>query len=333
MRLLKTYLGILALVLAINLATNWGAYKSGAENWRLSLLYSSITATIGFLIFVTLDRLYLKRLLNWKLKPELSFLIFIGVCGVTGAALEALGHHIKTSYLHHPPYSGKDYFEDLVFTAILFIMLALTTTFRTFIDRWKESLNETARVEQLLLKTQFESLKNQVNPHFLFNALNTLTSLIRENEDQAVDFVQQLSRILRYSLEKQEDYTTSLQNELKIARAYLQIFKQRYGDKMNYTIDIPPELGSKQLVCHSLIMLLENAIKHNEISYENPLTIDMHVDGTYLIVENNLQPKRLAEPSSRIGLANIRQQYALVSSSQVITETTAAKWIVKLPIL
>ena len=324
---------MLTIVFGINLADNLDAFKAGTLNWKIAFIYSAISVTLSFLAFVSLSRLYINKLLDWKLAPEKSFLIFILFCAGTGAVIEAGVQQLKVAISHYPPPSGRDYFDDLFFTAMLFLAIALTTTFRKFIDRWKESINETARVEQLLLKTQFESLKNQVNPHFLFNALNTLTSLIREDGDEAVDFVHQLSRIMRYSLEKQEDRTTPLQNELKIARAYLQIFKQRFGAKLQYDITIPQELLSKQVVCHGLIMLLENAIKHNEISQEKPLTIGIYTADGYIAVENNLQPRKLPEPSSRIGLANIRQQYALLGSSEVVTEVTATKWIVKLPIL
>jgi LytS/YehU family sensor histidine kinase len=211
--------------------------------------------------------------------------------------------------------------------------VALITTFSDFIGRWREGIEEKARIEQLLLKSQFESLKNQVNPHFLFNALNTLTSLIREDEEEAVDFVQQLSKILRYSLEQQEDSTTTLQQELTIARAYLHIFKQRYQEKLNFDLAIPPEMLQRRVVCHSLVMLLENAIKHNEISRENPLMIHIYHSGDYLAVENNLQPRTMPAPSNNIGLANIRDRYRQVAALPVLMEVTGGKWLVKIPII
>jgi two-component system LytT family sensor kinase len=332
-KFLKPYLRTLAVVLVINLAGNFTDFQSGKADWRISFLYSAIAVTAGFLLFVPLNRYYLNRLMDWKMRPEKSFLVFILFSACIGAIFEFGFQKIRFGVSGGPATSGKDFALDILFTAILFVVVALTTTFRGFIERWRESIEERARIEQLLLKSQFESLKNQVNPHFLFNALNTLTSVIRENEEEAVNFVQQLSRILRYSLERQEESTVSLQDELKIARSYLQIFKQRYHDKLNFDISIPPDILQRQVICHGLIMLLENAIKHNEISGQNPLTIHIYQTGDYLAVENNLQPRKMPEPSGNIGLANIRDRYKRVTTLPVLTEVTDEKWLVQIPII
>ena len=332
-RFFRPYLRTLAVVLAISLASNYSNFQSGKIDWKISFLYSITAVTVGFLIFVPMYRYYINRLLDWKMKPEKSFLVFIAFAACTGGLIEYIIQKIKHTVSHFPAYSGEDYAIDILFTAILFVVVALISTFSEFLGRWKANIEETARMEQLLLKNQFESLKSQVNPHFLFNALNTLTSVIRENEDEAVDFVQQLSRILRYSLEQQEERTTALAGELKVAQAYLQIFKQRYQDKLRFDISIPPDVLQKQVVCHSLVMLLENAIKHNEISGQRPLSIRIFYTGDYLAVENNLQPKKMPEPSSGIGLANIRDQYKMVTTLPMLTETTADTWRVKIPII
>lgn len=332
-KFLKPYLRTLAVVLVINVAGNFPDFQSGKTDWRISFLYSVIAVTAGFLLFVPINRYYLNRLMDWKMQPEKSFLVFILFSACTGAIFEFGFQKIRFLVSGGPANSGKDFALDILFTSILFVVVALTTTFRGFIERWRENIEETARIEQLLLKSQFESLKNQVNPHFLFNALNTLTSLIRENEDEAVDFVQQLSRILRYSLEQQEESTATLQSELKIARAYLQIFKQRYQDKLHFELSIPTDIQQRRVIGHSLVMLLENAIKHNEISGQNPLTIHIYQTGDYLTVENNLQPRKMPAPSNGIGLANIRSRYKLVTPLPVLTEVTDDKWLVQIPII
>lgn len=333
MRLLKPYLRTLGLVLVISVATNWSDFHSGKIDWKLSFFYNVLTVSLGFAAFIVMNRLYFNKFLDWKLRPESSFLVFILSCATAGALMEAIMVEVKLRISHFPASSPKDYLADILFTAVLFVVVALTGTFRRFVDRWKASIEETTRVEQLLLKSQLESLKNQVNPHFLFNALNTLSSLIRESEDDAVDFLQQLSRILRYSLEQQQEATTTLQSELKIARAYLQIFKQRFLEKLSFEIQVPQELLHKSIVCHSLIMLLENAIKHNEISKDKPLNIRIYATTDYIAVENNLQPRKSQEPSTQIGLVNIRQQYQLIASKAVLTEVNNKTWTVKIPLL
>lgn len=188
-------------------------------------------------------------------------------------------------------------------------------------------------MEQRLAQSQLNLLRNQVNPHFLFNALNTLTSLIREDEEQALGFVKHLSRILRYSLAQETSGTVTVATELAIADAFLGISGQRFGDKLIYNKMVRESALSRQIVSHSLLMLLENALKHNEISRQRPLHISIYSTDDYLFVENKLQLRQSVTTSMGIGLANIVGRYQPLTGKTVDIISDETCWRVGIPLL
>lgn len=201
-----------------------------------------------------------------------------------------------------------------------------------FLRQLQKTNREKEAIEREMELSKYEVLKNQVNPHFLFNSLNTLSSLIPENQDTAVDFVQQMSKVFRYSLQHADENTISLKTELDISNAYLYLNKQRFNDKLVVSNTADVNLNRK-LVTQSLLMVLENAIKHNEISAEHPLHINISNDEYYLIVSNSNQPKKVIEPSTGIGQENLVNRYKLVSALPVLISQTNELYTVKLPLL
>lgn len=189
---------------------------------------------------------------------------------------------------------------------------------------------------QIVAKNQmakFESLKNQLDPHFLFNSLNVLTSLIGENPLKAEKFTTRLSKVYRYVLEQKDKDLTSLDEELKFAKSYMQLLQMRFEDAIEYNV---PEAASDpelKIIPLSLQLLLENAVKHNVITSRQPLKINIYEDGGYLVVENTHSPKASLEKSTKVGLKNIQQRYDLVSSSKVQIESNKKYFKVTLPLL
>ncbi|WKK67230.1 2TM domain-containing protein [Lutimonas zeaxanthinifaciens] len=189
---------------------------------------------------------------------------------------------------------------------------------------------------QIVAKNQtarFESLKNQLDPHFLFNSLNVLTSLIGENPGQAEKFTTKLSKVYRYVLEQKNKDLTSVTEELRFAKSYMELLRMRFEDAVDY--EIPQEVSDPELkiIPLSLQLLLENAVKHNVITTEQPLKIKIYEDRGYLIVENTVNPKTSLEKSTKVGLNNIKQRYELVSSNKVSIENNNKIFKVKLPLL
>jgi ligand-binding sensor domain-containing protein len=181
---------------------------------------------------------------------------------------------------------------------------------------------------------EFETLKSQVNPHFLFNTFNTLLSLIDESPESAKEYVNRLSDMFRNLLTLREKDTVTLEEELRFLSDYIYLQQQRYGQNLKVQTDITPRWMGHAIPPMSLQMLIENAIKHNVISRQRPLTIHIHTtEEGMLVVENTLQPKRVPPESTGLGLANIRRRYALLSTRPVEVEKLEDRFVVQVPLL
>lgn len=202
-----------------------------------------------------------------------------------------------------------------------------------FYAQWKEALLETAQLKRANIESQLEGLKSQVNPHFLFNSLNTLTYIIPEDPEKAVHFVRQLSKVYRYILEIREKQLIPLAEELTFMKSYLFLLKERFGDNICIRKVIPEENLQDQVVPLSLQILMENCVKHNIISKQRPLEIDVHIEGKYLVVRNNLQLKHQETVSTQIGLQNIRNRYAFFTKEKVDIQATDGYFQVRLPLI
>lgn len=215
---------------------------------------------------------------------------------------------IKTKVAIHRNIMMRDFFVTMVVTLSWELIISNYKRKRIILE------NEILVTENL--RTRYEVLKNQMNPHFLFNSLNTLQSLIETDKDKAQDYVQELSRVLRYSLQNQE--VVSLQEELNLANSFCALMKIRYGDNINFSFDINENVLKHEIIPLSLQVLIENAIKHNVISDKQPLTINIATDedGNIMVV-NKKQPKMNPAPGNGIGLANLSERYSLKWSRDI----------------
>ncbi len=203
-----------------------------------------------------------------------------------------------------------------------------------FYHQLQKTMVEKERLLKENVQSQLESLKNQVNPHFLFNSLNTLSYLIPEDPAKAENFVQKLSKAYRYILEIRERELTTLAEELGFLDAYNCLLNERFGNNLQIKINVPTEVKHLQILPLSLQMLFENAIKHNVVSTQDPLHIEVFVEkGDRLVVRNNLQLKKQELPSTRIGLENIKIRYQLIVKKEVEVIVTQQHFIVVLPLV
>ena len=190
------------------------------------------------------------------------------------------------------------------------------------------------RLQKENLQSQFEMLKNQVNPHFLFNSLNVLISLIKHEPDTAEKFTEQLSKVYRYVLENKEKDLVSLETELDFLKAYVYLLEIRFMDKLKISINLPEEKLSTQLPPIALQLLIENAIKHNTFSKKHPLFIDIHIDEEdYLHVLNNLQVRENRIESTGIGLKNIETRYSYLTDKKICCGVVNDCFEAKIPLL
>ncbi len=202
-----------------------------------------------------------------------------------------------------------------------------------FFDEWKASLVEAERLKRENVQSQLNSLRSQVNPHFLFNSLNTLTALITEDQEKAVNFVRDFSDLYRYILKAQDQEISTLEEELYAANVYLQLQKERFEEKLSVNIDLPKERMNMHLPTLTLQMLVENCIKHNIVSQSKPLNIRIFIEKDTLVVQNNLQKKQTMPPSTGLGLKNITKRYDFLSHQKVVVKESKDFFKVYIPLL
>ena len=184
------------------------------------------------------------------------------------------------------------------------------------------------------LNGQLQGLKSQVNPHFLFNSLTSLNSLIFENQQLASDFLQHLSKVYRYLLQHKEKETVSLKNELDFVENYIFLLKTRFQDDIIIDIKVPSNnILEKGIVPVTLQILIENAVKHNVISTQSPLCICVETEGNTLTVSNNIQRKKQVETSNRQGLESLRALYHYLSDRPLEVHETDTHFTVTLPLI
>jgi two-component system LytT family sensor kinase len=202
-----------------------------------------------------------------------------------------------------------------------------------FYTKLQKSIQEKEQLQRENIQSQLEGLKNQVNPHFLFNSLNTLTYLIPEAPNKAVNFVQKLSKVYRYILEIRDQKIVTISDELEFLNAYVFLLKERFGENLNIEINIPKNYYHRKIVPLSLQILFENVIKHNIISTQKPLMINVFVQKDKLIIKNNLQKKNQVISSTSMGLQNIKSRYQFFTTKEVDVIVTADSFLVALPLV
>ncbi len=192
---------------------------------------------------------------------------------------------------------------------------------------------ELERVKADNLGAQYELLKQQVNPHFLFNSLNTLKAMVEIGDANAADFIIKLSDFYRFSLEQKRSDVIALSEELEILQAYLFLLKARFEDGISLLVDISTEQQLTYIPPFTLQLLIENCIKHNVVSLEQPLNIRLYTTKSTLVIENNLQPKKNPEPSTNMGLDNINRRYVHILNKKIVIERTGTLFKVILPLI
>lgn len=217
----------------------------------------------------------------------------------------------------------------------LWVTLTIVSVFYIvyFYNRYQKNRIKEQKVIAGTASAKFDALKNQLDPHFLFNSLNVLTSLIEENPDNAQKFTTSLSKVYRYVLEQKSKDLVTVDDELKFARTYMSLLKMRFEDSIIFEIPDKASNPESQVVPLSLQLLLENAVKHNMVTPKKPLQIKIYEDEGFLVVMNNLQLKQIVKKSSGVGLENIKQRYKLLSDKKVIINQRAEDFAVAIPML
>ncbi len=196
---------------------------------------------------------------------------------------------------------------------------------------WNRTINENEKLKRENVEANIRALKSQVNPHFLFNSLNTLTGLVETDTDKSVTYIKKLSQIYRYVLEHKNTELVTLTEELHFTNDYLYLNKIRYGSGIIVNIDI--ETHKWLIAPISLQLLAENCIKHNSLNENNPVTLNISIDNSYIVAENNIIKKRVIIDKEQQGLNNLVTRYLFLTNRPVIIENNNVTFRVKIPLI
>jgi hypothetical protein len=233
------------------------------------------------------------------------------------------------------PFKLDELFLAATWFLYLFFPTAINLGFFTFyfLHRWKDSLVNAERLEKEKSKVQFDNLKNQLNPHFLFNALTSLNSLIFEDQALASRFLQQLSKVYRYVLQHKDKTLVNLQTELDFIDHYVSLLTTRFRTALNISFRIDESAKELSIVPVTLQILIENALKHNVIDNDKPLALTITSEDHYLVVRNNVQLKRRVEESNKQGLENLKSLYHYLTDRPIMIEDDGMFFSVRIPLL
>ncbi len=233
---------------------------------------------------------------------------------------------------HTPNVSWQWIIGNVFYPVAISFVITLVFTAIGFFRAWKTSFIKAEKLNTEMMAYKYEVLRNQINPHFLFNSFNVLSDLVYEDQDLAVKFIQQLSKLFRYVLESREKELVSIMEEMEFVKSFSYLLQTRFEHKLKIDIDVSAS-DNEMIVPVSIQMLIENAVKHNEVSDAFPLKISIRKNNGYIETTNTLKAKKSNDNSTNTGLHNLRQQFAFFTSQEIEVEKTENNFTVKLPII
>lgn len=301
-------------------------FEVGYTILSLLVLFAVNTLLFGFnnpSVRMSWWKVLLSFVMTWILSRFLGELFVYLHHNFNIPAIDAMVHH----YLH----PVRDFIISLIVTGTCYISY--------LIRERQEVLLQNGKLVTENIQNQYQALKNQLNPHMLFNSLNTLQSLVRESPEKAQSYIRELSRVLRYTLQENDTHTVTLREEMNFVDAYIFLMKMRYEDNLQFVVEVDANLMDYRLPPLSIQTLVENAIKHNEISNRNPLTIDIRAMAAQgekeacLCIDNNLQPRRTTSSGTGIGLANLSKRYELLFGKEIQITENHGRFSVCIPLI
>jgi two-component system, LytTR family, sensor kinase len=223
---------------------------------------------------------------------------------------------------------------NVIYGVLVNLLFHLVNAIFFYFKEYKIKVIEAEQLKRISAQAELQVIKNQINPHFLFNNLNVLSALVMQNNTEANKFIEAFSQVYRYILNNQNNELVLLKAELEFIKPYIFLLEKRFSQGLKITIEIPEKYESHYIIPASLQMLIENAIKHNVATKVKQLHILLHANGNNTLeVSNNLQLREVVENSTEIGLQNIIKRYMLVSGKEVMVNQTTDTFKVTLPLL
>jgi hypothetical protein len=336
----RSYLNIIMWNLIFIVVANIVAFLfQGPElfsSFSYYITYASLAYAYGF-FFPWGNKLIgiYTRKLDWTKNPKRANLIsFLSLIGY-GIIMSITIPYIVDRFLWGM--SGEEVFYDVSAKAFITIVLDLIIIYFYYsnyiTNHWIKAIEKNEELKRENLSAKYEALKNQVNPHFLFNSLNALSGVVEQKPELATDFIKKLSDIYRYVLEQNDKELVSIKDEIKFVDDYIFLSKMRFEKGLIFNSNITND-QNLQVVPLGLQILVENAIKHNIISDKKPLKIEMEIEEGFVIVKNNLQKKKTINSGKEpLGLENLKKRYTYLSDASVEVIESDSTFIVKLPII
>ncbi len=287
------------------------------------------------LVVITLATSHLWRRISAR-SNLMAALLAIGAALLLYLFAPVISHRFRGDMIIHFLMRGMsilDYMIILKWSFALIVSLLYSQIYTLLSQRQNIILeNEKLRAENI--NAQYNMLMSQINPHVLFNSLNSLAMLVREGDEQrSLTYIDQLSYTFRYILQNRESTLTTLAEEMKFVEAYIYLLKIRYADKLFFDIDIAPEYSAYLIPALSLQPLLDNAVKHNTIISSRPFHVSIRAKGGVLEVSNQKYPKLDAEPSTGVGLENLARRWQLIADEPIEVVQDETTFSVKLPLI
>ena len=310
---------------------NYNTFNDFLIDFGFYQLYSFLLGYSNYFYFNYLEKL------NWTNEERIKRIV-IGIVGSVVITMIGLFFLNAFNYIVFNGFSLDIFIQNQkwrYYSFGLWITLTIVIIFHVvyFYNRYQQTKVKEQKVIAGTANARFDALKNQLDPHFLFNSLNVLTSLIEENPVNAQKFTTSLSKVYRYVLEQKNKDLVTVDEELDFARTYMSLLKMRFEDSIIFEIPDKASDPDSKVVPLSLQLLLENAVKHNMVTSSKPLHIKIYEEKGMLYVENNLQVKQIVKKSSGVGLSNIQQRYQLLTSKKVNINQYADRFAVAIPML
>ncbi|MDP3680539.1 MAG: 2TM domain-containing protein [Flavobacterium sp.] len=331
-RAIKLTLIIFAVIQLVNVIMGSEVYfgKRLLVNFLFTMMYTFSLYASNMFLFWKLDSYF-----EDKFSVKRLTLGFIGSFLVSLAVIFLM--HLFEEVVYNK--NSFDYFlaNEKPSSYLASIIITFFVTLSIYTISFYKAYNENKVKEQKIIagtaNAKFESLKNQIDPHFLFNSLNVLSSLIEENPDNAQRFTISLSKIYRYVLEQKDKELVSVEEELAFAKTYMNLLKMRFENSLFYELPTTAINPDAKVVPLSLQLLLENTVKHNVVSEQRPLHIRIYVESDYLAVQNDYQKKEVLQERQGVGLQNIVNRYGIITNRKVLIIQNEKTFTVKIPLL
>ena len=326
---------ILPFTLILNLVIFGREYFSSIQAFLFTSVVTALALTLDFILCATMAVILKRRFPHESETPLRLTLMIIIFLMLTGVFLLMLFRGYETiSFLNHT-FSQTNFVWAYIGMGIVNVFLTLLHEGIARYESWKENLKETEALKKVYRQSRLIGLKSQVNPHFLFNSLNSLSCLIQEDEEKSEKFLNEMTKVYRYMLQNDEEQYVTLETELKFIESYLYLLQERHGEGLRIIVDITEDDRCKCLPPLALQTIVENIVSQNSISRDEPLDISIYTeeDGA-IAIANNVRPRLVPEMSEAVsGLDNLVKKYELLNQPPVMIAGNSRERIIRLPLV